>query len=48
VRVPGEAGRGKVKITLSFPDRKEIDAAPLTLEVTIGEPPASNKKAPNK
>jgi hypothetical protein len=35
VRVPEEAGLGKAKITLSFPDWKEGRVAPATYEVTV-------------
>jgi hypothetical protein len=35
VRVPSEAGNGKAKITLTFPDWKESKVAPATFEVPI-------------
>jgi hypothetical protein len=35
VRVPSAAGSGRVRITLSFPDWKEIKVAPATFEVTL-------------
>jgi hypothetical protein len=35
VRVPDEAGNGKAKVTLSFPDWKEGDVAPATFELPI-------------
>jgi hypothetical protein len=47
VRVPEEAGRGKAKITLSFPDWKEGRVVPTTFEVPIAEPkehPKGGKK----
>jgi hypothetical protein len=34
VRVPEEAGEGKVKITLSFPAWKEGNVRPATFELT--------------
>jgi hypothetical protein len=40
VRVPGEAGPGKAKINLSFPDCKEGKVTPATFEVLIVEPKA--------
>jgi len=46
VGVPGEAGKGKAKITLSFPDWKEGKVAPVTIEAPIGEPkPAEEKES---
>jgi hypothetical protein len=38
VRVPDEAGLGKAKVTLSFPDWAEGQVAPATFEVPIAEP----------
>jgi len=35
VRVPADAGKGKAKVTLSFPDWKEAAIAPATFEVPI-------------
>jgi hypothetical protein len=35
VRAPGEAGKGKAKVTLSFPDWKDGRAAPATYEVAV-------------
>ena len=35
MRVPSEAGNGKAKITLSFPDWRESKVAPATFEVPI-------------
>jgi hypothetical protein len=41
VRVPEEAGNGKVKITFSMPDWKDGRVAPATFEVpTTDQPPA--------
>jgi hypothetical protein len=42
VRVPGEAGKGKAKVTLSFPDWKDGEVAPATFEMPIA------KTDPNK
>jgi hypothetical protein len=39
VRVPDEAGQGKVRITLSFPDWQEEDVAPVTMEVPLVDQP---------
>ena len=35
VRVPSEAGKGKAKITLSFPDWKNREIVPATVEVPV-------------
>jgi hypothetical protein len=35
VRVPEGAGKGKAKITLSFPDKKEDKVTPETIEVPV-------------
>jgi hypothetical protein len=35
VRVPSEAGKGKAKVTLSFPDWKEGKVTPATIEVPV-------------
>jgi hypothetical protein len=35
VRVPSEAGKGKAKITLSFPDWKAGKVTPATIEVPV-------------
>jgi hypothetical protein len=35
VRVPSEAGKGKAKVTLSFPDWKDGNVTPATYEVRI-------------
>jgi hypothetical protein len=40
VRVPGEAGEGKAKVTLSFAAWKEGKVAPATAEVPVVAPPA--------
>jgi hypothetical protein len=37
VGVPDEAGNGKAKVTLSFPDWREGEVAPATFEVPIVE-----------
>jgi len=37
VRVPEEAGQGKAKVTVSFPDWKEGNVKAATFEVTIPE-----------
>jgi hypothetical protein len=39
VRVPPEAGKGKAKVTLSFPDWKEAKIAPATFEVPVVDSP---------
>jgi hypothetical protein len=39
VRTPDGAGKGKAKVTLSFPDWKEGRVAPRTFEVPVGEAP---------
>jgi hypothetical protein len=38
VRVPGDAGEGKAKVTLSFPDWKEAQVVSTTIEVPIVDP----------
>jgi hypothetical protein len=38
VRVPDEAGTGKARLTLSFPDWKEGKVTPATFDVHIEEP----------
>jgi hypothetical protein len=35
VRVPEQAGNGKAKVTVSFPDWKEGKVAPAELEVAL-------------
>jgi hypothetical protein len=35
VRVPEQAGNGKAKVTLSFPDWKEGKVIPATVEIPI-------------
>jgi hypothetical protein len=37
VRVPDDAGKGKAKLTLSFPEWKEGKVTPMTVEVPILE-----------
>jgi hypothetical protein len=37
VRVPAEAGKGKAKVTVSFPAWKEGKVVPATFEVRIEE-----------
>jgi hypothetical protein len=37
VRVPGEAGKGKAKVVVSFPDWKKGKVTPATFEVPIVE-----------
>jgi hypothetical protein len=37
VRVPIQAGKGKAKVTLSFPDWKKAQVAPATIELPIAE-----------
>jgi hypothetical protein len=37
VRVPEEAGKGKARVTLSFPDWKDGKVTPATFEVPIAE-----------
>jgi hypothetical protein len=44
VRVPEEAGTGKARVTLSFPDWKEGQVAPATFELPIADAqPAAEK-----
>lgn len=38
MRVPDEAGTGKAKLSLSFPDWKEGKVTPATFAVLIEEP----------
>lgn len=47
MRVPSEAGKGKAKVTLSFPDWKDGRVAPATYEVPVvdPEPKAENRAA---
>jgi hypothetical protein len=35
VRVPSDAGNGKAKVTLSFPDWEDGKVTPVTFEVAI-------------
>ncbi len=44
MRVPDQAGKGKAKITLSFPDWNEGNVAPAQFEVPIIEPEAEDSK----
>jgi hypothetical protein len=44
VRVPKEAGNGKAKVTLSFPDWKEGKVEPATFEIGIGKAAAQAKQ----
>ncbi len=37
MRVPKAAGKGKAKVTLSFPDWKEGKVAPVTVNIPILE-----------
>jgi len=37
VRVPEEAGNGKAKVTITFPDWKEGSVGPATLEVAVAD-----------
>jgi hypothetical protein len=46
VRVPEEAGSGKVKLALSFPGWKEEKVAPATCDILLAEPPP--EKRPRK
>jgi protocatechuate 3,4-dioxygenase beta subunit len=47
VRVPSEAGHGKAKVTLSFPDWKDGNVTPATYEVPIvGVEPEAEEKTP--
>ena len=52
VRVPSQAASGKVKITLSFPDWKEVNFAPVTFEVPFersgSKPPGKDPKTQPK
>ena len=49
MRVPSEAGNGKAKVTLSFPDWKDSNVTPATYEVPIvrAEPGAEGKTPPS-
>jgi hypothetical protein len=38
VRVPDDAGKGRAKITLSFPDWKEGKITAATLELPVAKP----------
>lgn len=38
MRVPSEAGKGKAKVTLSFPDWKDVHVYPATYEVPVVDP----------
>jgi hypothetical protein len=44
VRVPAEAGKGKARVTLSFPAWKEGKVLPATFEVAIEEAAVTEKK----
>jgi hypothetical protein len=44
VRVPAEAANGKARITLSFPDWKEGNVAPTTVEVPIVDARTDKRK----
>jgi hypothetical protein len=47
VRVPADAGKGKAKVTVSFPAWKEGKVAPATFELPILEKaPPGKKNAP--
>ena len=52
VRVPNQVASGKAKITLSFPDWKEVSFAPVTFEVPIegptSKPPGKDPKTQPK
>jgi len=48
VRVPGEAGGGKARVTLSFPDWKEARVEPATFEIRITDPAAPEKPGPGQ
>jgi hypothetical protein len=37
VRVPGEVGKGKAKVTLSFPGWKNVAVQPATLQVPVAD-----------
>jgi hypothetical protein len=44
VRVPEKAGKGKAKVTLSFPDWKEGKVVPAAIDISIAERnPAADK-----
>jgi hypothetical protein len=45
VRVPEEAGNGKAKVTLSFPDWKEGRVAPATFFVPVVDKPPAPKES---
>jgi len=44
VRVPGEVGIGKAKVTVSFPDWNGAKVSATTLEVPVKEPEPSKGK----
>jgi hypothetical protein len=37
VRVPGEAGKGTAKVTLSYPAFQRAEVAPATFELPVAE-----------
>jgi hypothetical protein len=46
VRVPEEAGEGKAKVTLSFPDWEGAKVAPATIDVPIQSPEPAEESRP--
>jgi hypothetical protein len=44
VRVPEEAGIGKAKVTISFPDWKEAKVAAMIAEVPVKDPEPPKSK----
>jgi hypothetical protein len=50
VRVPGEAGLGKAKVTFSFAGWKDGKVAPTTVEIPVKEPESekTEEKQPEK
>jgi hypothetical protein len=44
VRVPDEAGEGKAKVTISFPDWKEGKVASAIFDVPVVKAPAAQGK----
>ena len=44
VRVPEEAGIGKAKVTISFPDWKGAKVAAMTVEVPVKDPEPPKSK----
>ena len=44
MRVPGNAGSGKAKVSLSYPKRKGRALAPTTVEVPIQDSPSRPAK----